>query len=258
MELWHQFSARCEEKYDRAHVDEIWLTFNPNEITYKSVFYWAQEEGWVNPAATQGAGTLVDRTDVGNMNLLAKFTAGTLRYIPQTKTWIFWDGSRWVLDPQSVRAQGEALRVGQKYLDEVKVRQQEIESESQGSDLKSLQKEIQVLSTWARSCRSKKSIEAMLGLATQDARFVLGHDQLDTDPWLFGVANGVVDLRTGELKVEARDDYVTKRSPYDYDPNATVPQWQRFIAEITGVNGPDLSLVPRPDLEKYLHRHCGY
>ena len=259
LELWHQFSARCAEKYEPAEVDKEWLTFNPTAITYRSIFYWAQEEGWVNPAATEGAGTLVDRTDVGNMNLLAKLTSGDLRFIPETRTWIFWDGSRWVPDPQSVRAQKEALRVSQKYLDELKeLRQQEIESELQGPDLKYLQKEILALAAWIRSCRSKKNIEAMLVLATKDARFVLGHDQLDTDPWLFGVANGVVDLRTGAIKVEARDDYVTKRSPYDYDPRASAPLWQRVIAEITGVNGADVSLVPRPALQMYVHRLCGY
>jgi putative DNA primase/helicase len=93
----------------------------------------------------------------------------------------------------------------------------------------------------------------MLNLAKSDARFTLAVGDLDRDPWLFGVANGVVDLRTGELRAAARDDYVTRRSPVRFTPSAAAPRWVQFIDEITAKPGQ-----PRPALADYLHRALGY
>ena len=258
--LWHHFSARCVEKYEWEKADDAWITFAPTEITYKSIFFWAQDDGWVNPAAgCQGTDMRIDFTDVGNMNLLAKFTDGDLRYVPDIKLWLWWDGYRWTPDPHAVQAQQEALRVGDMYLDDVSVlKERLLESELSGADLKAMEKYIESVAAWARNCRSKRTIEAMLVLATRDARFVLPLDQLDTAPWLFGVANGVVDLRNGELRCAAREDYVTKRSPHAYDVTTVAPNWERFIGEITSLPDTATTFHARPALAGYLQRFCGY
>ena len=41
-------------------------------------------------------------------------------------------------------------------------------------------------------------------------------------------------MRTGELKPDAREDFVTRRCAYAYRPDAEAPRWRAFIGEVTG------------------------
>jgi putative DNA primase/helicase len=35
-------------------------------------------------------------------------------------------------------------------------------------------------------------------------------DRLDTNPWLFNVENGTIDLKTGELREHRQEDMITR------------------------------------------------
>lgn len=49
LELYHKVSAKSE-KYDAAECDAKWNKYlSANSLTYKSIFRWAMEKGWVNP-----------------------------------------------------------------------------------------------------------------------------------------------------------------------------------------------------------------
>jgi putative DNA primase/helicase len=70
----------------------------------------------------------------------------------------------------------------------------------------------------------------------------------DADPLLFGVKNGVFDLRTKTL-IENPSSIVTKRFAATYDPAADCPRFKAFLKEITG---GDTGLC------HYLRRIMGY
>ena len=59
----------------------------------------------------------------------------------------------------------------------------------------------------------------------------------NTQP-LVSFRNGTldIDMRTGSVNFREHSmyDYVTVRMPYSYNPEATCPQWEKFIREITG------------------------
>lgn len=57
---------------------------------------------------------------------------------------------------------------------------------------------------------------------------------MDTHPWLLNVANGTLDLRTGQLRPADRADLLTKAAPVVYAPTATCPQWEAFLDRILG------------------------
>jgi putative DNA primase/helicase len=98
----------------------------------------------------------------------------------------------------------------------------------------------------------------MLALAARDSRFAISMELLDRDRWLLGVANGVVDLRTGTLRPSSRDDLITKRSPYPFVPDAQAPRWRQFIEEVTALPAGGMTYTLRPALAAYLHRALGY
>jgi hypothetical protein len=49
LELFHKVSEKSD-KYDAAECDAKWSKdLNADSLTYKSIFHWAKERGWVNP-----------------------------------------------------------------------------------------------------------------------------------------------------------------------------------------------------------------
>lgn len=214
------------------------------------------------PAPLAGDAPLIDRSDVGNANLLIAQSQGSLRYVPETRQWLHWTGRRWQLDEHEVFVTTRAIGVADYYL---KVAKEPAVSAAAFEEAERAGK-------WAVKCRSKGALDNMTGVARKLDGVPLPVNQLDRDPWLFGVENGVIDLRTGILREsESREDYVTKRSPLLYASDALAPKWEQFILEITGAPIPVeydeagaliLSsvgkFIPRPALARFLHKALGY
>lgn len=95
---------------------------------------------------------------------------------------------------------------------------------------------------------ARNRIEAMAALAEHHADVAVGPDIFDTHPTLFGCANGVLDLETGELHPHDRGLYLTKQTSVAYDPAAMAPRWEKFLAEV----------LPDPDVREFVRRLCGY
>ena len=79
--------------------------------------------------------------------------------------------------------------------------------------------------------------------------FSYSGDGWDADPWLVGVKNGVVDLRSGILRDGKPEDRITRHIEHDFDPQAQCPRWLRFMEEIFSSDA---------ELIRYLHRAVGY
>jgi putative DNA primase/helicase len=85
----------------------------------------------------------------------------------------------------------------------------------------------------AKLALSYSKIERISGaLRILRPRLAVSPDDLDSDPYSLCVANGVVDLRTGELREHRQADLITKLIPIKYDPNAAAPRFYRFLSEI--------------------------
>jgi P4 family phage/plasmid primase-like protien len=57
--------------------------------------------------------------------------------------------------------------------------------------------------------------------------------KFEPDPYLFGVKNGVVDLRTGEFRDYRAEDLLLEQADVIYDPNARCPGFLAFLESIT-------------------------
>lgn len=54
----------------------------------------------------------------------------------------------------------------------------------------------------------------------------------DKNPYLFGVENGVIDLKTGTFREYNLKDFITLKSPIKYDPRATCPNIDKFLRDV--------------------------
>jgi hypothetical protein len=77
-------------------------------------------------------------------------------------------------------------------------------------------------------------LEATLKIARSERLLATSGDEWDSDPWLLGVGNGVVNLRTGKLRDGKRSDFLTMHTDVVFDPGAACPQWLNFLNDIFG------------------------
>jgi putative DNA primase/helicase len=102
---------------------------------------------------------------------------------------------------------------------------------------------------WAVRSAQHERIKAMLALASNDPAVAILGDAWNPDPLLLGVANGVVDLRTGRFRPGLPEDLITRASTVSFNADATCPRWERFLLEIFS---GDTQLV------QYIQRALGY
>jgi putative DNA primase/helicase len=265
-ELWTKWSA-LSLKFNDGGDDPttVWESCRGDRADYRAVFTKASASGWINPRSAaarqqqENAETRVDRTDAGNVTVLANLCKGKLRYVIETKRWLWWTGSRWESCSASIQAQQQALQVAQWY--QSQANELRAQANSQATDEKErmqLEKVIESTQAWVKHCRNKRALDNMLSLALNDQRFAIYAELLDSKPFLLGVQNGVVDLRTGTLRPDAREDFVTKRCTVNFDTAAKTPLWEKFISEITSAPGAKGSPLLRPALAAYLQRGLGY
>ncbi len=209
----------------------------------------------------------IDRTGQGNANLLVQLAGGNLRYVAETDQWLRWTNERWEVDTHESFVTGHALQVSKHYHEKANRLDQAGESEGRGVELMTAQDCFK----YAAKCRNKKSIDEMISLARKIPGVAISVQDLDRKRHLLGVANGVVNLKTGKLQADAREDYVTMRCAHAFNPDAKAPRFMLLIKEVTGfpippdrnADGEVLAATvgryrPRPTLATYLVRVLGY
>jgi len=173
-------------------------------------------------------------TDYGNAERLVRDHGKVIRYCPPRKRWLVNVGPRWVWD-----STGEIDRLA-------KATVRGIYSEAAKAADK---EERQAIAKHARDSEKANRIKAMIELASTELGVPVLPDELDRDPLLLNVANGTIDLRTGELRPHNRDDLITKLVPIAYNAQAKHELWDRFIREATGGD---------ESLASFLQRTAGY
>jgi P4 family phage/plasmid primase-like protien len=59
-------------------------------------------------------------------------------------------------------------------------------------------------------------------------------EQWDSDQDILVCGNGALHIPTGELLPHSPDHFATGAVPYDYDPDATAPTWERVLEDVLG------------------------
>lgn len=176
-------------------------------------------------------------TDVGNAMRLVSLHGRDLRYVPEFKKWLVWDGVRWLIDED-----GEIMRRAKDTATAIYV---EAKNASQAGEQPMADK----LASHAGRSQSVLKLKAMIELAQSELGIPARTTELDNNNYLFGVANGVINLKTGALRESRREDLITKRALVAYDSNAHAPLFLAFLDRIMGGNQA---------LIGFIHRAVGY
>ena len=156
-------------------------------------------------------------TDLGNAERLVALHGQDLRYCHPWGKWLVWDGQRWQEDSTA-----EVMRRAKETVRLMYAEAANIEDKA----------DREALINFAMRSEQSGRLAAMISLAASEEGIPILPKDLDRDPWLLNVANGTIDLRTGELRPHSRDDLITKLIPIEYDPMAKCPRWEQFLDEI--------------------------
>jgi len=184
------------------------------------------------PAAS-GGDVLKSLTDTGNAARFGNRHKGQVIYV-SGRGWMIWDDLRWLRD-----------RVA-KIMELAKQLARDIYQEAETLDDDAVRVAV---AKHARSSQQAPRLKATLELAQSLPELVTEAHLLDSHDMLLGVANGVVNLKTGKLQAARREDLMTNHSPVAHDATAQCPQFTAFIDQVTGGD---------KTLAQYLQRVVGY
>jgi putative DNA primase/helicase len=180
-----------------------------------------------------------DPQDVGNGQRFRAMYGDLVRWCPEMKKYLVWDGRRWKPDDD----------------DRVRVLAQQVMTEF---GIQAVKAGNESSAKFAASCRRSSRITNALREA--QPHLSVHANELDTDPWLLNFQNGTVDLRTGERLDPNPEHYITKIIEHDYNSSAVCPLFFRFLERITG-GGPDSAEAANERSERlmlFLQRALGY
>ena len=170
-------------------------------------------------AARRGHTVTGDRlTEAGAAERFARLHGPDLRYDHRRARYLLWKGHRWAPD-----SDGAVTRIA---LDFARDWQREAVQTVDDPDRRAA-----VLKAAIRLER-RGGLDSMLALARDLHPIADTGERWDADPWLLGVPNGVVDLRTGQLRPGRREDGITMATAVPYAPDEECPRWERFLAEV--------------------------
>jgi putative DNA primase/helicase len=192
----------------------------------------------------------IKEEEAGDAQLLAKLYEGQLCYDHADGTWYAFKGHSWqaytglpyklvwgTVAGAYLALAGE-VQAEAAALDELDPKKAET---SQSADR---------LMQRAKKLRTLKRVTSVLKLATSIELLGIKGDEWDADPWLLGVENGVLDLRTGQLRPGQPADYIRILAPTTWSGlNTPAPLWEHFILEV---------LSNELDRAEFLQRLLGY
>ncbi len=173
-------------------------------------------------------------SDLANAELLVTWYGDGLRYCHAWRKCLIWDGRRWAVDHDGAVYRRAVDTVRSMY---------EVAATIDVPDQRTK------LVNSALKCENRNRLEAMVALAENHADVVVQPGDLDQNPWLLCVENGVIDLRTGQLRQHDPAALITKLAPVSYETNAQAHRWQQFLEEI---------FTPHVDLIPFIQRAIGY
>ena len=171
--------------------------------------------------------------DIRNGKVFAHMHRGALLFARPMGRWFRWDGNRW-----AICLRGEEMEAA-------KATANSLISEASKVAMSDPDKGKRLFAH-ALQTQNLPRLKAMITLASSETGMVIGSThELDSDAWLLGVQNGVVDLRTGALLKPDPKLLITKQANAEYLSDAACPHWMEFLDQIFSGDPETIESVQR-------------
>ena len=164
----------------------------------------------------------IDRTDIKNGERFRDQFCNKILFVRDTSDVLYFDSTKgWTFGNSDLPMQ-LAKKVVAKMASDCAVAIRE------GKDVKKMLAEV-------KRSSSRRSLEDMIKVAKSEKGMSVSLSELDRDPCLLGVKNGVVDLRKGSLLPSNQKLLVTKYCNVEFDAGADCPQFKLFLEQVVPI-----------------------
>lgn len=178
---------------------------------------------------------------------LVDFYGDELAYVPRWAVWYRYTGSHWERDNSGMYVHSRAAMTTRRmlYNEHAIVQAEKRQSEDPSAPL---DKAAKARLSRAAMAQNNPRVRGIVELARADPRVQREYTVFDAKPHLLACRNGVLDLDTGVFRKNNPLDYLTKAAPVHYDPSATAPMWDKFLAQV----------LPEEEVRAFVQRFFGY
>ena len=171
--------------------------------------------------------------DLGHALILAELWRDRYRWAEHRKSWMRWTGKRWepITDNQISAEASADLRA--EYA-------RRLATARSNDEIKRLTDAVLETCIFSKINGALNFLKGMVGFHTNP-------EEWDADLWALNCNNGIIDLRTGQLKPHTPAELCTKLAPVDYDPNAKSEKWEAHLKRF----------LPNPNIRRQVQRDLG-
>ncbi len=195
----------------------------------------------------------LNKNELGDGDLFKKLYRKDYVFNKSMDCWMSWAGHHWTIDKMNF-AQASVEGVAAAYQDEAKRISKKInERLAEDKPVNDLQAKRKLLNQRVSALRSnRRRNNCLLFAHTSSNPIAIDGSEVDQSPWQLPCANGVINLKTGELEPGRHEDYLLKASPVEFPEEgieADFDQWEDTLLEIFSGN---------QNLVDFLRHVCGY
>jgi putative DNA primase/helicase len=173
-------------------------------------------------------------TDTANGELIAELFGDVVRYDHKRNRWLIWNKHYWRPD-----STGDIYRKATEAARERLRRSADIQNASEKTEV----------ALWAIQSENRSRLEAAVWAARNMHPIADDGEHWDDDLMLLGSLNGVVDLKTGNIRNGKPEDRITMNTGIAFDKDAKAPRFRLFVDEISSGD---------KQLSRWLQKVAGY
>ena len=182
----------------------------------------------------------IEKSDAGYSTSYSMSFYRDLKYIPELKKFVKWDGKRWrkITEPEVENLVADHIRYEHEFFKSL------IDLTKDEEQKNKLSEEVK----WLFKIQSYDKIRRIVNLMKGNKLLVKSINHFDADDYLINLQNGVFDLRKFELRPHSQVFYCMRIANVKYDPNSECPNWLTFLKQI----------LIDDELVEFVQRMAGY
>lgn len=231
LRLWDDWSSKAANYRGMSDLEYRWEGFGKETLAPITMAFVVKS---YNERHYDYAAEL---TDVGRAYRLFEFFDGLLFYTRDEGSWYKWGGTHWNRLSDVDAGALVAHISGDCLLKDIRA-----------AIAKHPDKRKYFLNKY-EYFHKNSGMAAVVSAAQRLPQFHRNSTDFDADSRYFGVANGDIDLTTGEFLSPDPKRFVSRATPVVYDKDAKCPLWERTVADV---------FAGRPEMPAFLQRIFGY
>ncbi len=174
----------------------------------------------IMPSTNSQSGlVLQSHGDIRNAKAFAQVACGQFLYIATRDRWLSWSQEKWQLCEKD-----EHVAMAKDVCGQILNAASDVFGQDQERGKRLIQE--------AMAAHNLSRITAMLKLTASEPDMATTDRELDRDPYLLGVSNGVIDLRTGLHWFNRPDLRITRYCNAQFDADPKCNRWLAFLDQI--------------------------